>query len=348
MIWLKPGEGGTRLEGLGFYEKEHVFRRLPLNPERKFPDDVEKLAWNTVGAQLRFRGTFTNLQFRAVINEPTSFSHMTQIGEGGFDCYIRTGSDNDPVFRASMYFPSKDATELGSTFVSEKTDGEVTINFPLYRGVKSFEIGLDDDAEIFAPAPHKGGRILVYGGSIDQGCAASRPGMAYTNILSRWMDSEFINLGFSGAGRAEDEVALAVREVSDVSMFVINTAGNCWSRAYLAEHYPRFVALIREKYPETPMLVYSLPKWTVDRFGHDQEISNEAKAEELEKLYLEQAKHDRHVYFMRSSGGGEPFDGHPMLYEITCDGFHPNDLGMTLIAKELYYKLNEIKRAEGI
>ena len=78
---------------------------------------------------------------------------------------------------------------------------------------------MDDDAAVLPPHPLRQGRIAVYGGSIDQGACASRPGMAYTNILSRWMNTEFVNWGFSGSGKAEAEVAKALSEIDDVRLF---------------------------------------------------------------------------------------------------------------------------------
>ena len=53
---------------------------------------------------------------------------------------------------------------------------------------------------------------MIYGTSITQGGCASRPGMAYTNILSRRIDAPFINLGFSGSGRGEPGEGAAQRE----------------------------------------------------------------------------------------------------------------------------------------
>ena len=102
---------------------------------------------------------------------------------------------------------------------------------------------MDDDAAVLPPHPLRQGRIAVYGGSIDQGACASRPGMAYTNILSRWMNTEFVNWGFSGSGKAEAEVAKALSEIDDVRLFVINTAGNCPSASYLRAHLPAFLDL---------------------------------------------------------------------------------------------------------
>jgi hypothetical protein len=42
--------------------------------------------------------------------------------------------------------------------------------------------------------------VVFYGTSITQGGVASRPGMAFTNILSRALDREVLNFGFSGNG----------------------------------------------------------------------------------------------------------------------------------------------------
>lgn len=45
--------------------------------------------------------------------------------------------------------------------------------------------------------------IVLYGTSIAQGACASRPGMAWGNIVSRSLEIPLINLGFSGNGKLE-------------------------------------------------------------------------------------------------------------------------------------------------
>ena len=59
---------------------------------------------------------------------------------------------------------------------------------------------------------------MFYGTSITQGGCACRPGMAYTNILSRQFNVEVINLGFSGSGRGEPEVARTIAEEIQVTL----------------------------------------------------------------------------------------------------------------------------------
>ena len=46
--------------------------------------------------------------------------------------------------------------------------------------------------------------VVYYGSSITQGACASRPGNAYQNVIARRMNLDFINLGFSGNGRATE------------------------------------------------------------------------------------------------------------------------------------------------
>ena len=57
--------------------------------------------------------------------------------------------------------------------------------------------------------------IVFYGTSITQGASASRPGMAYPAIISRKLNVETMNFGFSGNGRFEESVgkALCVKQV---------------------------------------------------------------------------------------------------------------------------------------
>lgn len=150
--------------------------------------------------------------------------HMPATGEGGFDCYISEGTD-EPLYVSTARLEER-GREYTATLFSfpKKRELNVVLNFPLYKGVEKVELGVDDDAAVLPPHPLRQGRIAVYGGSIDQGACASRPGMAYTNILSRWMNTEFVNWGFSGSGKAEAEVAKALSEIDDVRLFVINTA----------------------------------------------------------------------------------------------------------------------------
>ena len=63
--------------------------------------------------------------------------------------------------------------------------------------------------------------ILFYGTSIMQGACASRPGLAIPAILGRRLKRPTINLGFSGNGIMEPEIASLLAE-QDPCVFVID------------------------------------------------------------------------------------------------------------------------------
>src|SRR5262249_38655970 len=126
---------------------------------------------------------------------------------------------------------------------------------PLYNGVKSLKIGVPRGAKIDkAPArPAHQKPIVVYGTSIVQGGCASRPGMVHTAILGRRFDWPVINLGFSGNGRMELEVAKLIAEI-DAAAYVIDCLPNMGARG-VAERTEPLVLALRKARPSTPIVL---------------------------------------------------------------------------------------------
>ncbi|MHC4916846.1 MAG: SGNH/GDSL hydrolase family protein, partial [Planctomycetota bacterium] len=203
-------------------------------------------------------------------------------------------------------------------------------NFPLYNGVRKVLVGLDPDAAVEPPAPRAlPGRVVVYGTSITQGGCASRPGICYTNILSRRLNLEFVNLGFSGSGQGEPEVARSAALVSEPSLFVMDYEANCNDPDRLRRTLPDFVDIVREGRPELPVLVFS-------RIRRPQELLDAEFAEkavlrrEIQSDFVSVRREagDANVHFFDASGAlGDDFD------ECTVDSSHPTDLGFMRMAR---------------
>ena len=282
MKWLSPDHQPFELCGFPFFSRDHMYRRVQVNPPEPLPKEVDFLANQTAGGQIRFRAVLETLDIRVRLNAEPEMDHMPATGEGGFDCYISEGTD-EPLYVSTARLEER-GREYTATLFSfpKKRELNVVLNFPLYKGVEKVELGVDDDAAVLPPHPLRQGRIAVYGGSIDQGACASRPGMAYTNILSRWMNTEFVNWGFSGSGKAEAEVAKALSEIDDVRLFVINTAGNCPSASYLRAHLPAFLDILRRRYPYTPILLYALPVFPFNRFAESVPVTEQKVQVEIE------------------------------------------------------------------
>ena len=99
-----------------------------------------------------------------------------------------------------------------STLVSGLPAGrrEFLLYLPLYNGVLGGRDRRPRRPRLEKAPPRPASRrkpIVFYGTSITQGGCASRPGMVHTAILGRRLDRPVINLGFSGNGRMEPELA---------------------------------------------------------------------------------------------------------------------------------------------
>ena len=191
----------------------------------------------------------------------------------------------------------------------------------MYSDVKELYIGLQKDAVLKEAKPYKNTKpIVYYGSSVTQGGCASRPGMSYQAIISREFDYDYINLGFSGNGRAEDEIAEYISNL-DMSVFVYDYDYNAPTPEYLEETHEKMFKTIREKQPDLPIIMMSRPKF----FLNDRERKRRSIIETTYKNAISAG--DKNVYFI---------DGEALTElckdEGTVDGTHPTDFGFVSMA----------------
>nr|MBQ4319645.1 hypothetical protein [Clostridia bacterium] len=285
MKYYSPMNKPFEIYGLPFVYTDNVYRRLPVNPPYPLPDAVERLAWQPSGGQVHFRAKLKQLAVKAKMAAPCAMANMCPMGQSGIDCYLRDIENEDILRYNSTACPKNPTKETITDSVLLTSDTvrtyDIVLNLPLYMRMDELEIGFDDEAEVYPPEVRPNPRrVIFYGGSITQGGCASRPGLSYTNILSRWTGHEFINYGFNGAGKAEDAVAEAIVKTDGAALFVINTMGNCPDGDYIREHYPRFISILRRKYPETPILLWTFGSWAQLRY-------NEAIKAKFEKMIVD-------------------------------------------------------------
>ena len=222
----------------------------------------------------------------------------------------------------------------------ERRHCNVRLNFPLYSGVESVEIGVEAKSEVTAsPAYTHNSRIIFYGTSITQGGCANRPGMAYTNILSRRFPYEIINLGFSGNGKGEPEVATIISKIPDPACLVLDYEANVTDPADMRRTLPAFIDIFRHEHPHVPILVLSKIRYSKERF--DQRFLNirlEMKQIQEETVEARRRQGDSLIYF----GDGSEFLGADDYEECTVDGVHPTDLGFLRMADAITPLLHQI------
>ena len=97
------------------------------------------------------------------------------------------------------------------------------IHLPIYNGLRTAAIGISSGQLLpDTPPPSDPPPILFYGTSIVNGHVASRPGMIFTNVLSRMLARDVINLGFGGNGEMEASIGRLIVEMKQVALVVID------------------------------------------------------------------------------------------------------------------------------
>lgn len=338
MRWLTPFDSPFRISGFPWIEQDRVFRRLPVNPKYEITNAVDQLADCTSGGQICFQSDTRKLAVRVKLTGKANMPHMPSTGQCGFDCYIGVPGQKRFI-NAAKYNIEDSGYEILLLEADEAENRNITLNFPLYQGVEEVLIGIDEEAKIMPPLPYESEKkIIFYGTSITQGGCATRPGMSFTNILSRRINYEFINLGFSGNGKGEPNMARIITEINNPACLVLDYEANCVDTPTFAETLPEFIRIYREVYPYVPILVLS-------KFKYSREMVNsrfeqwriERKELQLNTVEQFRLKGDSNIFFYDGEDMlGEDFD------ECTVDGAHPTDLGFIRIAGKLTPVLEEI------
>lgn len=342
MQWFNPQSEPFKIYGFAFYEKEMVYRRLPLGMEEVLPEASYRLADETSGGQIRFRAKFKELRLQVSRNaKPGIFDHVNaphtaDTTKHSFDLYV-SKDGRDYIFCDVSKNMSKNPNFYERKLLSleEEVEYDILLNFPTYGGVDKVLIGLDDEAKVLPPR-HKfedNKKIAVYGGSIQQGSAAGRAGMCQANILSRWLNREVYDFGFNSSAKAEPEVAEVIASVPDVAALVISTEGNCPDSEWLETKLREFIRIYREKNKNTEIIVMPFLK-----SGRDTLIpkvyERRMKDREIQRKIVEDLKAagDTHIHLFIQ----DDYIPEDAWHETTVDGLHLNEFGFYHTTKGLY------------
>jgi len=251
--------------------------------------------------------------------------HFPLTGSIGFDMYFDSGAGQ--VYTGTFVPPFQIETGYESVLDFPQPGKRlVTINFPLYSNVKKLYIGLKDDAILEAAPDYRQEQpVVYYGSSITQGGCASRPGNAYPNLISLALDSEQLNLGFSGSARAEDAVIEYICGL-DMSVLVYDYDYNAPDPTYLEATHEKMFRAVRAAHPDLPIVMMSLPK----KPPHER-AEQDKRLEIIRRTYRNALEAgDRNVWLI----SGDELLG-DALEAATVDNCHPNDLGFWFMAQKL-------------
>lgn len=323
-----------KVYGLNWFDEDKRYIRFPKSSDemiKNLAEGLNSLVEQTSGVMLAFYSDCTTLKIKVELGTIFNMGHMAFTGQGGCDVYVsHSGKFEDLIFfRTAAYNIYKKEYEFTYFSDFEKKDRLYVINLPLYSGVKKIEVGVNKTAYVKAANDiFTNGRIVVYGTSITQGGCASRPGVNYTNALSRRMNYEFMNYGFSGNGRGQKEVVDLVTSVDNVKMFILDYEANA-TLPMLQATLDNFINTIREKYPEVPILVVSKIRMSIETHVKANRDRQRKSLNFQKNVVKEHSKNDKNIYF---------YDGHNFFgkytTEATVDGCHPTDLGFMLMTEK--------------
>ncbi|YCM44633.1 SGNH/GDSL hydrolase family protein [Verrucomicrobiaceae bacterium 227] len=335
IAWYDPRTAPFRLVGFPWIDNDKVYRRLPVEPKWPLRPAVNSLANSTAGGQIQFQSDSPKVLVRVELRQASGMYHMPATGQSGFDLYLGLGGNQR--YAGTTSFSSSAKNYEVTLFTGSKSNRHFTLNFPLYNGVDSVEIGIISGSTIQAPLPYEHeGRIVVYGTSITQGGCAARPGMAYPNILSRRLNAEFINLGFSGNGKGEPELAKLINQIDRTRLVILDYEANAGES--IRETLAPFVDLLREHDNNLPILIISKIRYASELL-HSAHLKTAKAREQFQADFVKtrRAAGDTNLHFLSGSILlGDRAD------ECTVDGVHPTDLGFMKMADSIEPVIEEI------
>ena len=330
------GKDFFRIEGTMISDslKESPYDRLPVSYKDRVRKPVWDLSKSSAGLSIRFLSNSSTISAKWEVLNDFRMNHMADTGIKGIDLYFK--NENQWQYLATG---RPEGFHNQYTLVENMNNDlrEYKIFLPLYDGIKNIEIGIDSTSIIKKSKENLKKPIIFYGTSITQGGCATRPGMAHTNIISRNLDIDVVNFGFSGNGRMEQPIAELISEKEPL-FYVIECMPNMLSAENIIETTIPLVNTIKKKTPKTPIIF-------VDHFDfsfsvldnhvmRDINSMNRALKTEFDKMVDDGYKN---IFYLESKNAlGSDYEG-------TVDGVHFTDLGFIRYADFLMKKFKELK-----
>ena len=307
-------------------ELARPYDRLPARAEGVVREPVWDLSRYTTGVSVRFVSDTPQLMVRSTLaHARPQAAHMPPTLMSGFDLYAQTA--NGWRYVAVAKPAQADEMQAVHPLINQTTPEprHYKLHMPVFSSVERVEVGIPDGAQL-APTPRYDTKpIVCYGTSIVHGACGSRPGMTYPNIHSRRLEREIYNLGFSGNGKAEPEVAALLAEL-DPALYMVDPLPNL-KPSDVTERIEPFVGVLRDAHPDTPIVLVEKIDYPDGHVIHNKAQNARDSNANLRAAYdrLRQAG-DKHLHYVPCDDLlGD--DG-----EATVDGTHPTDLGFMRMA----------------
>lgn len=328
-------EKPLKIFGVPEFEKTKKLQRLSNAVMQEVPS-LAGLGRRCPGARLCFRTDspfFTvKIEFETLYVDPGMSLYSAQ------SAFVFIGERTHSQYVGCVFPPNYENKIFSRKFNKNETMEEVTVWLPRNERIANIEIEIADGAKIEEPTPYIYAKpILYYGSSITEGGCACNVSNAYNAIISRHLDVDYYNLGFSGNARGELPVADYIASL-DLSLLVMDYDHNARTVEELRNTHESFFKRIREKQPNLPVLMLTRP---AAKYGEEERKRKKVVWDTYANAV---ATGDENVYFQ----DGEAFFGDTDRELCTLDTIHPNDLGFYRMAAVLEPIINQILKNNRI
>lgn len=304
--------------GIPFFDTKKKFERLPAELRASLKN-LDFLGRRCPGARVGFRTDADEFTVRVKLKTLSA-----DIGMSIYACQavsVMIGERCNARFAGVACPPNYNTLSFEKKFKKSGEMEDVTLWLLRNEEIESVEIIVDESASVTEPTPYKYGKALYYGSSITEGGCCSSVTNAYNAIISRHLDLDYYNFGFSGNAKGELLMADYINTV-DMSLFIMDYDHNAPNVEHLSRTHEPFFKRIREKNKELPILLLSKPDF-------DYTVDGAERRSVIEQTYKNAVKAgDKNVYYI----DGETFFGEVDRHLCTVDTVHPNDLGFYRMA----------------
>lgn len=308
---------------------EEGVERVPFLLRIKMPKNVRKNSRFTAGKSITFFTDLNNLEIMVLYRRRVFLKNMTFAGTSGIDIYLN--HKDNIVWKKCLSPSSITQMRLKDNLKLEEGIKKITIFLPPYAQIAKLILLNGNKSQIWKDYTYKK-KFAVYGSSISQGCAASRPGLSYTNLLAQRLNMDVCNYGFSEGARGEEKVIEYIFSKKKYIWILIEYDHNSKLKEFLNRH----ISIYKKIRETTDVPIIFLSRISGGISNTKQENKKRVQVIEETMKYADRMG-DRNVFFIN----GDNLIDNSKRKKYLEDDRHPNDLGMELIANKIEHIVRE-------
>ncbi len=253
VVWHNVRQAPFSLHGV-YYEPSKLeneygaFMRFPQEVGEKVNFNIQWFSSIVAGGRVRFMTNSPYVAIKAVVAAQNPHRNSNFLATHGFGVYANNTYRGTIAPANVLPTDAVDGLLLFSGVCNLPTQclEEICLTMPLYSKVRELYVGVKEGCSLQAAMEYANKKpVVFYGSSITQGGCASHSGNDYESMLSRWLNTDFINLGFSGSAKGEPELAEYIAGL-DMSVLVMDYDYNAPNVEHLQNTHLPFYEIVRK------------------------------------------------------------------------------------------------------